>query len=166
MVDANKRTTTLTAGFKYVFASERYLLLKDDQFALVATPDGRCPRGTVVRADDGFKLLQIVAQNGHILNPVDIENLVNGENPIDPRFAALSDEEQQILQDQMACFTSNPNVKFLLASQKTNEYGHQTYFGFYTQQLTSDNGFLLGGWGGLIIPCNVQTTPNCKPSLS
>jgi hypothetical protein len=54
-----------------------------------------------VRECDGFKLLQLDAGGGRILKPIDVERLVNGENPIDPFYSGFTEAQRQSADQQM-----------------------------------------------------------------
>lgn len=92
---------TLTHGFTFIFSSGGRFRIGKDQFALVATPH-RCVRGRTVRECDGFKLLQLDAGNGRNLQPIDVERLVNGEDPIDPFYSGFSEAQRQSADEQMS----------------------------------------------------------------
>lgn len=84
---------TVTKGFRYIFNSGAELRLQKDQFALIATPH-RCVRGNTLRQCDGFQLLQLDTGNGNIVQPIDVERLLNGENPIDSYYSGFTPEQR------------------------------------------------------------------------
>lgn len=116
------KNITLTKGYKYVFASGAYFIIQRDQFALIATPHG-CVRGHTVSEKDGFKLLQLDTGNGNILQPIDVERLVNNENPVDPWYAPLDDETKARLDARVDELSGRPATKYLVTAVQTSIVG-------------------------------------------
>jgi hypothetical protein len=89
------RNITLTHGFRFVFNSGASFKVGRNQFALVAS-NRHChlKKTKTIRECDRFQLLQLDTGNGNIMQPIDVERLVNGENPIDPWYANFSAEKK------------------------------------------------------------------------
>lgn len=90
------RNFTVTRGFCYIFNSGAKLNLQKDQFALIAARH-RCVKGKTLRECDGFKLMQLDTGNGNIMQPIDVERLLNGENPVDPFYSGFSPEQRALI---------------------------------------------------------------------
>lgn len=109
------RNVTLTHGYIFEFRSGITFRVERNQFALIATPH-RCIKGRKVCERDGFKLMQLDIGDGNIMQPIDVERLVGGENPTDPFYSAMDSDMQQQVDKAVAEQTGQPGTHYVLTS--------------------------------------------------